>query len=70
MKGYYERKPDWLVRPLGIEKVREQAERMEIDANRFYVEAAKRTEDASTRKLLDDLAVAEKSHESLAHRLG
>ena len=43
---------------------------MEIDANRFYVEAAKRTEDASTRKLLDDLAAAEKSHESLAHRLG
>ena len=70
VKGYFERKPDWLVRPLGIEKVREQAERMEIDANRFYVEAAKRTEDASTRKLLDDLAAAEKSHELLAHRLG
>jgi rubrerythrin len=70
VKGYFERKPDWLIRPLGIEKVREQAERMEIDANRFYVEAAKRTEDASTRKLLDDLAAAEKSHESLAHRLG
>ncbi len=70
VKGYYDRKPDWLVRPLGIERVREQAEKMEIDANRFYVEAAKRTEDASTRKLLDDLAAAEKSHESLAHRLG
>jgi erythrin-vacuolar iron transport family protein len=70
IKGYYDRKPDWLVRPLGIERVREQAEKMEIDANRFYVEAAKRTEDASTRKLLDDLAAAEKSHESLAHRLG
>ena len=58
-RGYYERKPDWLVRPLGIDKVRAQAEQMERDAYRFYVEAAKRTSDAETRKLLGDLAVAE-----------
>ena len=70
VSGYYERKPDWLVRPLGIDKVRSQAEKMEADAQRFYVEAAKRTRDADTRKLLGDLAVAEKAHESLAHRLG
>jgi rubrerythrin len=70
VKGYYERKPDWLVRPLGIERVRGQAEEMERQAQRFYEEAAKRTEDASTRKLLGDLALAEKDHESLARRLG
>jgi rubrerythrin len=70
VKGYYERKPDWLVRPLGIEKVRGQAEAMEDQAHRFYIEAAKRTSDASTRKLLGDLAAAEQSHESLARRLG
>jgi rubrerythrin len=70
VSGYYERKPDWLVRPLGIDRVRAQAERMEADAQRFYIEAAKRTTDAETRKLLGDLAVAEKAHESLAHRLG
>jgi rubrerythrin len=70
VRGYYERKPDWLVRPLGLEKVRAEAERMEAQAHRFYVEAAKRTGDASTRKLLGDLAAAEKSHESLARRLG
>src|SRR5690349_234147 len=29
VRGYYDRKPDWLVRPLGIEKVRAQAETME-----------------------------------------
>src|SRR6186713_3347507 len=29
VKGYYERKPDWLARPLGIEHVRSQAEQME-----------------------------------------
>ncbi|GAA4127562.1 iron exporter MbfA [Aminobacter aganoensis] len=70
VRGYYERKPDWLVRPLGIDKVRDQAEEMERQAYRFYVEAMKRTSDASTRKLLGDLAAAEQSHETLAQRLG
>ena len=69
VKGYYERKPDWLVRPLGIEHVRRQAEQMEQQAYRFYVEAAKRTSDASTRKLLGDLAAAEQNHEKSAHQL-
>jgi erythrin-vacuolar iron transport family protein len=70
VRGYYERKPDWLVRPLGIDRVRAAAETMEAQAHRFYLEAAKRTTDASTRKLLGDLAAAEKQHESLAHKLG
>jgi erythrin-vacuolar iron transport family protein len=70
VRGYYERKPDWLVRPLGVEKVRAAAETMEAQAHRFYLEAAKRTTDASTRKLLGDLAAAEKEHESLAQKLG
>ncbi|MFU0506792.1 iron exporter MbfA [Pseudaminobacter sp. NGMCC 1.201702] len=70
VRDWYDRKPDWLVRPLGIDKVRAQAEQMEEQAYRFYIEAAKRTADASTRKLLGDLAAAEKSHESLAQRLG
>jgi erythrin-vacuolar iron transport family protein len=70
VRGYFERKPDWLVRPLGIEKVRGQAEAMERQAQRFYFEAARRTEDASTRKLLDELAAAESDHQSLAQRLG
>ncbi|MDH6230610.1 rubrerythrin [Mesorhizobium soli] len=70
VRGYYERKPDWLVRPLGLDKVRAMAEQMEEQAYRFYIEAAKRTSDASTRKLLGDLAAAEKTHESMAVRLG
>jgi rubrerythrin len=70
VRGYYERKPDWLVRPLGLEKVRAMAEEMEAQAHRFYLEAAQRTSDASTRELLGTLAAAEKSHESLAQRLG
>lgn len=70
VRGYLERKPDWLVRPLGIDKVREMAEKMEGQAYRFYIEATKLVSDASTRKMLGDLAIAEKVHESLAHRLG
>jgi len=69
VKGYYDRRPDWLVRPLGIEHGRAQAEAMERQAHLFYVEAAKRAGDASTRKLLGDLAAAEQSHESLARNL-
>ena len=42
-----------------------QAEAMEAQAHRFYIEAAKRTTDASTRKLLGDLAAAEKGIETL-----
>jgi erythrin-vacuolar iron transport family protein len=68
--GYYERKPDWLVRPLGIQRVRDMAEQMERQAHQFYLAAAARTADADTRKLLGDLAAAEKSHESLARKLG
>lgn len=70
VSNYYERKPDWLVRPLGLEKVRAQAELMEHSARAFYEQAMKRTQDAGTRKLLGDLALAETAHESLARRLG
>jgi erythrin-vacuolar iron transport family protein len=70
VRGYFERKPDWLVRPLKIEAVREMAEQMERTAQRFYIEAAQNTKDAATRKLLGDLAIAEQGHVSLAKRLG
>ncbi|HMQ93876.1 MAG TPA: ferritin family protein [Amaricoccus sp.] len=70
VRGYYDRKPDWLVRPLGIEKTRDMAEAMENQAARFYQSALERATDAGTRKLLGDLATAEKGHASLARRLG
>ncbi len=69
VRGFYQRKPDWLVQPLGIDHVRGQAEEMERQAERFYREAMKRTSDAGTRKLLGDLAAAESQHETLAHDL-
>ncbi|MDP2120118.1 MAG: ferritin family protein [Hoeflea sp.] len=70
VRGYYERKPDWLVKNLSVDKIRQTAEDMEAQAHSFYLAAAQRTTDADTRKLLGDLALAEKGHESLARRLG
>lgn len=70
IQGYIERKPDWLSRPLSIEKIRKTAEAMEGQAQRFYEAAVKLCRDADTRKLLGDLAIAEQDHSSLAHRLG
>jgi len=69
VSGYYERTPDWLVRPLPLEKTRAMAEKMEKDAERFYLAAAAQATDASTRKLLGDLAHAESNHQSLAVQL-
>lgn len=69
VRGYYERKPDWLTRPLNLEKTREQAEQMERTAARFYRAAMTRTTDADTRRLLGDLAQAESDHQAEAARL-
>lgn len=70
VRGYYERKPDWLIKNQPLERIRQTAEDMEAQAHDFYMAAAQRTTDADTRKLLGDLAIAEKGHESLARRLG
>src|SRR5712691_6940544 len=70
VKGFVKHEPVWMVRPLGLDKVRKQAEAMEFEARRFYERAMARTSDAGIRKLLGDLAAAERSHISLAQRLG
>jgi rubrerythrin len=59
-----------MVRPLGLERVRKQAEVLEFEARRFYERAVAAASDAGVRKLLGDLAAAETSHVSLAQRLG
>jgi rubrerythrin len=64
--GYYARRPIWLVENLGIERIREEAEAMERDAEHFYITAAQHTTDADTRKLLGDLAAAEAGHQAAA----
>jgi len=69
VSGYYARKPVWLVENLGLDRIREEAEAMERDAERFYRMAAERTTDADTRKLLGDLAAAEAGHTAKAGQL-
>ena len=69
VKGFVERRPVWLIRPLGIDVVRKQAEIMELETRRFYEQAMGRVTDASTRKLLGDLAEAERKHSALAESL-
>jgi len=62
--GFYQRRPVWLVQNLGLERIREEAERMEAEAQEFYQRAAQRTTDAVTRELLDRLAATESGHET------
>ncbi|MBL0372579.1 VIT1/CCC1 transporter family protein [Rhizobium sp. KVB221] len=69
VREFPERKPDWLIRTLSVDEARKQAEVMEEAAHRFYLQAAANSTDAATRKLLGNLALAEKAHEGLAHRL-
>jgi rubrerythrin len=70
VKGFIQKKPLWLVRPLGLDEVRNYAETMEYEAERFYRKAAETTRDASTRELLVRLAEIEAEHENLAQKLG
>jgi len=69
VKGFVQRQPVWLSRPLGLEKVREQVELMEAETKRFYARAARRSQDASIRQLLGDLAAEERRHEARAEAL-
>src|SRR6266852_1940902 len=69
VKGFVQRTPVWLVRPLGLDTVRKQASAIEVETRRFYERAAARTQDASIRQLLDDLAQEERSHEDRAQEL-
>ncbi|HLQ18652.1 MAG TPA: ferritin family protein [Tabrizicola sp.] len=67
--GFYARRPVWLSQSLSLETMRGEAAAMEKVAHDFYLRAAARTQDASTRKLLGDLAAAEAGHERHAQRL-
>ena len=67
--GYITRRPVWLIQNLSVDRMREEAEAMERDAERFYLSAAARTSDTATRKLLGDLAAAEAAHQITAEDL-
>lgn len=69
VKGFLDRKSMWLLRPLGLEKVRAQAELMEAESKRFYQRAARHSTDTEMRQLLGDLAAEERRHEARAEEL-
>lgn len=68
--GFVKHKPVWQSRNLGLEHIRQRAEVMELENYRFYKTAGERASDPEVKALLGQLAEAEKSHESLAAKLG
>jgi rubrerythrin len=69
VKGFVQRRPIWLSRPLRIQDVRKQVEVMELETRRFYERAMQQVGDAGVRKLLGDLAEVERRHYATAESL-
>jgi rubrerythrin len=67
--GYFSRRPIWLTKNLNLDRIRGEAARMEEEAASFYQKAAEASTDTNTRKLLGDLAAAERKHERYAEEL-
>jgi erythrin-vacuolar iron transport family protein len=69
VKGFLRRRPIWLTKNLPLDTIRKEVETMELQAGRFYAKAAEKAEDVGVRRLLGDLADAEKGHEDRAVKL-
>lgn len=69
VKGFLRRRPIWLTKNLPLDTIRKEVETMELEAERFYARAAEQAEDVGVRRLLGDLAEAEKHHENRAAAL-
>lgn len=66
VKGFPKRRPFWMTKNLGLDRMRKEAELMEYQAAQFYDAAAAQTQDTSVRELLDHLAEIERGHEKKA----
>jgi rubrerythrin len=62
VKGFVERRPVWLYKPLGVKAARRAAATMESETRQFYERAITKVSDASVRKLLGDLVEIEQRH--------
>lgn len=69
VRGFLSRKPVWLQKTLTLEQARQEVWEMEEAAYRFYLGAASQVTDVGIRKLLGDLAAAEKGHSSRADQI-
>lgn len=68
--GFVRHRPAWLMKHASLDKIRDHAEVIEAENYNFYKQAAVQAKDPAVKKLLEDLASAEKGHSSLADRLG
>src|ERR1700738_4426229 len=66
VKGFLRRRPIWLTKNLSLDTIRKEVGTMEFEAERFYAKAAETPQDGGVRRLLGDLAEAERGHESVA----
>ncbi len=69
VRGFVDRRPVWLVRPLGLKTVQKTAESMEVETRRFYEAAGRRATDTGIRQLLGDLAEEERGHAHTAEQI-
>ncbi len=69
VRGMLQERPSGILKPFGADAMRQQARQMEVNASRFYHQAASRTLDATIRKVLGDLAIAEAAHEKTADEI-
>jgi rubrerythrin len=69
VKGFLRRSPVWMTKNLSLDTIRKEVGTMEFQAERFYARAAEQAHDVGVRRLLGDLAEAEKGHEKFAAKL-
>lgn len=69
VRGFVKMEPLWLAPELNVERLWGMTERLEGQAQRFYLLAAARSQDVGIRKLLGDLAAAEQGHVHKAEEL-
>jgi rubrerythrin len=69
VRGFLRRRPIWLTKNLSLDTIRKEVGTMEFEAERFYIKAAEHAQDVGVRRLLGDLAEAEKGHEKVAAQL-
>jgi rubrerythrin len=70
IRGFTPGKPAWTLSKLGIDAMRKQAEILELQNHRFYLQAAEKSADPEVKALLTRLAAEEKGHENMAVKLG
>jgi rubrerythrin len=62
VRGFIKRRSVWLTDNLGLERMRKEAEVMELQAANFYDKAAEQTQDLGVRELFVHLAEVERGH--------